>query len=205
MCEKPLPPVCPAAERRREHLVPLNCAGSAPGGDSRLTGMTILQRTPCAANARSTWAPSERARLPSMTKVPKPRRAGGPTPGPPLSAHSSSTPSPSLRRHAIQSRPSGTESAPNFSALLASSCSASPEALRDIRLQQHPVADNEDLRPGAIEIGTELGTHELGERHAVPALLEDVRSSQHIAFERRSVGGSKQPIRNGAHRRPLAV
>src|SRR5215469_2919897 len=68
------------------------------------SGITIRQRTPSGVKARSTSASAARARLRSITSVPKPRRSGVETFGPPSSDHAISTPPPDQRSFALGHR-----------------------------------------------------------------------------------------------------
>ena len=63
-----------------------------------------------------------------MTVRPKPDREGGTTAGPPVSAQRIASAPPSRRVPAMEMRPAGAESAPYFTALVASSWKIRPSA-----------------------------------------------------------------------------
>ena len=77
------------------------------------------------------WSPpfSSRPVTCSSRVEPKPRRVGGVTVGPPLSVQVSSKPPSARRAQRRFTRPVSTDSAPNFTALAASSCRPSASAL----------------------------------------------------------------------------
>jgi len=119
-------------------------------------GSRILHCTPRPGTLARPGCRAHAARLRSMTMLPNPRCAGFTTAGPQLSTQSSSTPLPSAsgsKRHAIDTRPSGTDRAPYLAALVASSCKAKPRFLRRVRLEQHGWAFDENLRFAAVEVG----------------------------------------------------
>src|SRR5215813_13175491 len=97
------------------------------GGDvayGRPSGSFIRQQTPPGSKARSTVPPSSCEISSSIRLVPNPACVGLATGGPPVSRHSTvkaPTLSPGGASQLIDTRPPALDSAPNFTALVASS------------------------------------------------------------------------------------
>lgn len=89
-------------------------------------GKLMRQDRPCGSKTRSISPARSRSMQRSMSRVPKPRRVGASTAGPPRSRHSRSSvrPAPSRSRQTSESLPSSEESAPYLAALVASSFNA---------------------------------------------------------------------------------
>ena len=95
--------------------------------------------------------------------LPKPRREGGTTGGPPLSRHEIAK-RPGGHAQSIATLPWGTESAPYFSELVASSCSAMPiiSAARGVNAQSGPLrstrASSGPRNPNCSRTSSSTGT-----------------------------------------------
>src|SRR6185312_9331196 len=116
---------------RQHHLVfgEQDAGQLAVGGHqgTASSGTSMVQVTPLGGNS-SVTSPSSSYGTPSLIRrVPKPRRVGGSTVGPPVSVHCSCSHGRWPCRRVVQvtvTRPSGTDSEPYLPALVASSCKA---------------------------------------------------------------------------------
>jgi hypothetical protein len=84
-------------------------------------GMAISHASPSARQSKRI-SPFIFRIMPSITRVPKPRRVGGVAGGPPASIQRSTTLPSIARDHSTSTFPVGTDNAPYLAALVASSC-----------------------------------------------------------------------------------